>query len=99
MPSKYKTMNAEDRRNFKKVSEDLNSNTSLTECHNGYWLWDKTQEMNLAMKADSREEALLEALEFYQKYYAKRKKELSDLKAKVDSFLVQFEPEDEWNQS
>ena len=47
-------------------TEELSTALSLSECTDGYWLWDKVVEMNLAIRAKSREEALLHALSYYQ---------------------------------
>ena len=47
-------------------TERLNGNTTLTECFNGFWLWDENRGMNLSMKAISEKAALVEALEYYQ---------------------------------
>ena len=62
MPSKYRTMRPQERREFKKTTINLNDNTRITECHNGWWLWDETQGMNLSIKADSKEEEHLSLL-------------------------------------
>ena len=56
----------------------------------GFWLYDETQGMNLAMRAKSEREAFVEALDFYQTYYKQEKEQHKALKAKVDSFLIQF---------
>jgi hypothetical protein len=51
----------------------------------GFWLWDATQRMNLAIRAKTREAALLYALRFYQTYSAKWKAERDALQKRVDS--------------
>jgi len=56
----------------------------------GFWLYDETQRMNLAVRAKSEREAFVEALNFYQTYYKQEKEQHKALKAKVDSFLIQF---------
>ena len=56
----------------------------------GFWLYDETQGMNLAVRAKSEREAFVKALDFYQTYYKKEKEQHKALKAKVDSFLIQF---------
>jgi hypothetical protein len=91
-------------------SEKINDFLSLTECthtyvndkgetktggDHGWWLYDETFGMNLAMRAKTKEGALVEALLFYQKYYIREKNSLSDLQQKVNSFLRQFEKKDE----
>ena len=66
---------------------------------NGFWLYDETQGMNLAMSAESERAAFIEAIEYYQERTQSLKTELATLKAKVDSFLVQFESDDDEEQS
>mgnify|MGYP003661339303 CR=1 FL=1 len=39
----------------------------MSECHDGFWLYDSTRGMNLAMRAKSESEAFVEALTYYQK--------------------------------
>lgn len=93
------------------ISEKINDDLTLTNCIRsykdkvtgemkpcgdfGWWLYDETFGYNLAMKAKTREEALIEALTHYNEYYKKQKAELSSLQSKVNSFLCQFSSEDE----
>lgn len=44
-----------------------NNTLQLNQCRDGFWLYDKTQKMNLAMRATGEREAFIEALEYYQK--------------------------------
>lgn len=81
----------------------LSDTLMLSECHptadyrGKWWLWDETQGCNLAMGAETEEEALVQALEYYQTYLAKYKGLYKDMKAKVDSFVSEFtDEEDEW---
>ena len=58
----------------------VNEITKIVKTENkGYWLWDENRGMNLAMRAESEEAALIEALEYYQKRLVDVE---SDLKAK-----------------
>jgi len=50
-----------------KPREIINDKTHITECTDGFWLYDGHRGMNLAMRADSEKAALLKALEYYQK--------------------------------
>ena len=51
----------------KVISNTKLSNTlDLSECKDGWWLWDQTRGMNLAMRAKSRDAAFVEALSYYQ---------------------------------
>lgn len=56
----------------------------------GFWLYDKTQSMNLSMKAKTAEAAFVEALTYYQKRLAAVKGGYDDLQARVDAFVSQF---------
>ena len=61
----------------------------------GFWLYDETQGMNLAVRAKSEREAFVDALNFYQTYYKQEKEEHTKLAKKVAAFVSQFvEPED-----
>jgi hypothetical protein len=66
----------------------------LSKGHDGFWLWDETRGMNLAMKEPSEREALINALEYYQDRLNTVESELEELKNKVDSFLGQFNEEE-----
>lgn len=75
----------------------INESTTITECSDGWWLYDENRGMNLAMKAKSEVEALIEALEYYQRRSKKLDSDYKDLKSKVDLFVNQFIKEDEYN--
>ncbi len=61
----------------------------------GYWLYDKTRGMNLAMRAETPTDAFVEALHYYQKRLTLREQELAALQSKVDAFVEQFTEPDE----
>jgi hypothetical protein len=61
----------------------------------GYWLYDKTRGMNLAMRAETPTEAFVEALHYYQERLTLRELELALLQSKVDAFVSQFVEHDE----
>ena len=71
--------------NSKKLSDTI----SITECTDGFWLYDETRGMNLSMQAKSSEAALFEALEYYQKRFQEVQNNYNSLKAKVDHFVGQ----------
>lgn len=71
----------------------LSDKLELRHGWDGYWLWDKTQGMNLAMRAKTEREAFVEALKYYQNRQPEIEKELKDLKAKVNRFLSEVLPE------
>jgi hypothetical protein len=84
----------------------LNEHLHLSECHpdsesrtNNWWLYDKRAYgtgMNIAMRVKTREEAFVEAIEFWAKKALKAESSYNDLKSKVDLFVGHFiEPEDD----
>ena len=61
----------------------------------GFWLYDKTQGINLSLRAKTAEEAFVAALTYYQKRLLKVRKAHKELTEKVDAFVSQFiEPEE-----
>ena len=68
---------------------------TLTECTDGYYLWDRVRQMNIAMHAKTEQGALIEGLLYYQRRCAKISKDYKELDAKVQSFLSQFNEEDD----
>lgn len=56
----------------------------------GFWLYDKTRGMNLAMRAKTETAAFVEALEYYQERLQEVERQYADLKAKVDAFISQL---------
>jgi len=67
---------------------------SLTECNDGYWLYDTMVGMNISMRAKTEQAAYIEALLYYQKRLQQVKNEYKELNNKVENFLSQFEKED-----
>lgn len=76
---------------FTKLSDTLN----ICECHDGFWLYDETRGMNLAMRAKSRDEAFTEALTYYQERLKELEEKHGDLVRKVNSFIGQFSEEED----
>jgi hypothetical protein len=70
-------------------------NFSLHECTDGYYLYDYVVEMNISMRAKTEQDAYIEALLWYQKDRQKRIKEYKTLNDKVESFLSQFDREED----
>lgn len=76
----------------KKLSETL----SISECYRsgehpqGYWIYDKTRGMNLAMGIPNKDDAFIEVIHYYQRMLAETECSLADLQDKVDSFVSQF---------
>lgn len=66
---------------------DLTPTLSLAERHDGFWLYDETRGMNLAMKARTSTDAFVEALTYYQGRLQGVESELRDLSKKVEAFI------------
>ncbi|ELW0836483.1 hypothetical protein QMU05_000331 [Escherichia coli] len=73
----------------------LSKSLSISECTDGFWLYDETRGMNLAMRVKTAEAAYLEALEYYQERLTEVEEDYKSLKAKVDHFVGQFIEEDD----
>lgn len=67
----------------------------LTHQRDGYWLWDKTRGMNLAMRSKSERDAFVEALQYYQKRLTTVEFLYKNLNEKVDAFVNSVSLEDE----
>lgn len=80
---------------MKYISIFENETTSLTKHPDkeDYWLYDYTRGMNLAMGANTEQEAFVEALTYYQKRLAQAEKELKSLTTKVEDFIESVSPE------
>ena len=62
----------------------------------GFWLYDKTQGMNLSMRAKTERDAFVTALHYYQRRLNDVEQAHGALKTKVDAFVAQFvTPDDE----
>ena len=76
-------------------TKEMSDTLTLTQCADGWWLWDSTRKMNLAMCAVSRESALLECIAYYQNRLSTVETDHRELAAKVDAFVSQFITDDE----
>ncbi len=76
--------------------EELSDTLAITECNDGWWLYDKTRGFNLAMRAKSKDAAFLEALEYYQYKLMAVEESYKELSHKVNCFVHQlgFDEED-----
>jgi len=83
-------------------SEKISDTLTISLCHAdsehriepNYWLYDKTRGMNLAMGAETKEAAYLEALQYYQNRLMDVELKYKILTDKVNGFLSQFPEED-----
>ena len=55
----------------------------------GFWLWDESRGMNLAMRAATERDAFVDAIEYYQNYIVKVEASYKTLRGRVDDFLSQ----------
>jgi hypothetical protein len=67
---------------------------ALTECTDGYYLWDNVRQMNISMYAKTEQQALIDGLLYYQKRCSEITKDYKELNNKVQSFLSQFDTEE-----
>ena len=74
----------------------LTDTLTLSECKDGFWLYDKVAGMNLGMRCDTEEQAFVDALTYYQKRLTQVKGGLKSLSEKVELFVSQFVPEDDY---
>lgn len=68
----------------------LSDTLTVSELKTGWWLWDATRGMNLAMGAKTRDAAFVQALTYYQNRLRTVEREHASLKSKVDAFVEQF---------
>jgi hypothetical protein len=69
---------------------DLSKTLEISECKDGFWLWDSTRKMNLSMRATSITNALVEALHYYQQNLTDIEQKHKDMSLKVTEFVEQF---------
>ena len=78
------------------VMKDLSDTLSMCEYkyktsgNFGFWLYDNTRGMNLAMRAESETDAFVKALHYYQERLSEVEREHAVLIAKVRAFIVQL---------
>lgn len=76
--------------NVVKLSDTLSLCEYKSGGHLGFWLYDKTRGMNLAMRAKTDTDAFVEALTYYQNRLTTVEADHANLRKKVDSFVAQF---------
>lgn len=74
----------------------LSDTLTLTEQRDGWWLWDSTRGMNLAMRARTERDAFVEALTYYQRRMLIVDKDYKNLRANVDAFVAQVTDEEDY---
>jgi hypothetical protein len=78
-------------------STHLNENLTISECHpdsecrtNNWWLYDKRVGWNIGMREKTRDEAFVEAIEYWAKRAITAERKYSDIKTQVDNFVSHF---------
>ena len=56
----------------------------------GFWLYDETRGMNLAMRAETERDAFIDALEYYQNRLCEVESKYKNLNAGVVAFVEKF---------
>lgn len=67
----------------------------LSECNDGYWLYDYVLGSNISMRAKTEQDAFIEALTYYQRRLAEVKLDYKELDGKVQNFLSQFDRDED----
>ena len=73
----------------------LTDTLALSECHDGFWLYDKTRGMNLSMRAKTPTDAFVEALTYYQRRLSEVETAHRELRGLVDAFVSNFTEDEE----
>lgn len=73
----------------------LTNNLSMSECKDGYWLYDYTRGMNLSMREKTEDAAFVEAITYYQKRTKKLEAELKKLNQSIDVFIESIKSEED----
>ena len=73
----------------------LSDTLTLIERKDGYWIHDKIQGINVALRAKTERDAFVMALSFYQKYYYLNKQKNESIYKKVNSFIEDLSKDDD----
>ena len=73
----------------------LTDTLTLSECHDEFWLYDKTRGINLTMRTTSPTDAFVKALTYYQGRLSEVEMAHRNLRGLVDAFISNFVDEDE----
>ena len=73
----------------------LTDTLTLSECHDGFWLYDEKRGMNLSMRAKTQTDAFVEALTYYQRRLSEVETAHRELRGLVDGFVSNFTDDEE----
>lgn len=68
------------------IVTQLSETLWLAQRGDGFWLWDDSRQMNLSVRAKTKEDAILEALRYYQDRYNKSEAKRRETDAALESF-------------
>lgn len=68
-----------------------NETMSLSKLKDGFWLWDETRSMNLAIREKTERIAFIEAIEYYQRRLKEVEEESKRLHDISNKFVKDFE--------
>lgn len=68
-------------------SEELTDKLTLSECEDGFWLYDYDRGMNLSMRAKTEKDAFIDVIKYYQKRLSKVESEFKELENCVLKFI------------
>jgi len=71
-------------------TEHLSETLHMSQCHDGFWLYDDTRGMNLGMREKSEKDALVAALMYYQDRLTRVESEHKELYKVVEGFVIQL---------
>lgn len=77
-------------------SVKLTDTLTLSEYKDGYWLYDHTRGMNLAIRAKTETDAFVSALKYYQKKTKKIEARLNELNKAIDTFVSEISDDDDF---
>lgn len=69
-------------------TSELSETLTLSDCRDGFWLYDTTRGMNLAKRAKNPTAAFVEALTYYQRRLQEVEHEHKMLRTKVEGFIA-----------
>lgn len=73
----------------------LTDTLTISECKDGYWLYDETRGMNLAMRAKTEQDAYVKAITYYQKRCVEIEQKKEKLYDNVNNFIASLSDNDE----
>jgi hypothetical protein len=73
----------------------LTDTLTISECKDGYWLYDKTRKMNLSMRAKTEQDAYVDTITYYQKRCTEIEQKKKKLYDSVNNFIESLSDNDE----